>query len=327
MRSGIAFTAFTAQGFALAEALAPSLGASVRPRSQPLRSWAEEAFVSAEALVFIGACGIAVRAVAPLLRSKAEDPAVLVLDEQGRFVVSLLSGHLGGANALAERLAALTGGTPVITTATDVNCCFAVDLWAKRQGMAVLQPGRIKALSAKLLAGGSLTVQCPWPIEGQPPAGVSQGAPGDAVVSVRPEAGSALQLVPKVLVLGVGCRKGVSAGQIEAAFVRFCAERSILPQSVAAAASIDRKQHESGLLSFCAQRELPLHFFPAEALAAVPGSFSASSFVLDTVGVDNVCERSAALLSGGPLLEKKYAENGVSLALALRPPQFNWNWK
>ena len=137
----------------------------------------------------------------------------------------------------------------------------------------------------------------------------------------------ALQLVPKVLVLGVGCRKGVSAGQIEPAFVRFCAERSILPQSVAAAASIDRKQHESGLLSFCAQRELPLHFFPAEALAAVPGSFSASSFVLDTVGVDNVCERSAALLSGGPLLEKKYAENGVSLALALRPPQFNWNWK
>lgn len=101
----------------------------------------------------MGAVGIAVRAIAPHCKSKATDPAVVVLDECGRFAVPLLSGHLGGANALARALAEACGAIPVITTATDANGVFAVDEWAKAQGCAVLEPERIKLVSGALLAG------------------------------------------------------------------------------------------------------------------------------------------------------------------------------
>ena len=110
-------------------------------------------FAQADALIFVGAVGIAVRAIAPHCKSKATDPAVVVLDECGRFAVPLLSGHLGGANALARALAEACGAIPVITTATDANGVFAVDEWAKAQGCAVLEPERIKLVSGALLAG------------------------------------------------------------------------------------------------------------------------------------------------------------------------------
>ena len=98
-----------------------------------------------DALIFVGAVGIAVRAIAPHCRNKAVDPAVVVLDECGHFAVPILSGHLGGANDLARALAAVCGAVPVITTATDANGVFAVDAWARHQNCAVLEPGRIKA--------------------------------------------------------------------------------------------------------------------------------------------------------------------------------------
>ena len=150
MREGFAFVAFTGKGAALAERLRAELGGTVRVPGEgfSLSAWTAENFPEREALIFIGAAGIALRAVAPHIRSKAEDPAVLCVDETGRFVIPLLSGHLGGANELARRLAAMTGGMPVITTATDLNRAFAVDLWAKSHGMTVLQPERIRQVSS-----------------------------------------------------------------------------------------------------------------------------------------------------------------------------------
>jgi cobalt-precorrin 5A hydrolase len=133
--------------------------------------------------------------------------------------------------------------------------------------------------------------------------------------------------VPKVLFLGVGCRKGVSASHLAEEFARFCEERGIVPGSVAAAASIACKREEAGLLAFCEGQDLPLSFFTAQELGEAQGEFTASAFVRETVGVDNVCERSAVLASGGTLLEKKYAENGVSFALAMKAPALNWNWE
>ena len=250
-----------------------------------------------------------------------------MLDAYGKHVISLLSGHLGGANALAEHIASLTGGTPVLTTETDQTGVFAVDLWAKAQNMAVLQVERIKIVSAKLLAGEPVTVQCPWPISGELPQGIRLDAEGDVVVDVYLHPGSALQLAPRILFLGIGCRKDVSVSHIEKAFSAFCEERGIVPQSIVSAASIDYKRSEAGLLAFCRERDLPISFFSASELAAVPGEFTASPFVQKTVGVDNVCERSAILLSGGKLLEKKFANNGVSFALAVKTPVLNWNWE
>lgn len=329
MREGIAFVAFTDRGRGLAESLCAALGGSLsfaREENFSLPLWTARAFADREALVFVSAAGIAVRAVAPHLKSKAEDPAVLCLDEAGQFVIPLVSGHLGGANALARRLAAITGGTAVITTATDVNAAFAVDLWAKRQGMAVLQPERIKGVSSKILAGETVTVSCPWPVAGEAPAHVALRENGDVLVDVRPRETGALQLAPRVLSLGIGCKRGTEASKIEEVFARFCAERGILPQAIRAAATIDRKADEAGLLRFCEKHGWPLRFYSAEELAAAPGRFSASAFVENTVGVDNVCERAAVLVSGGALLEKKYALDGVTLAIAVTKPALDWSY-
>lgn len=326
VREGLGFAAFTERGRALAGRLQSVLGGTLRSAEEDLGAWVEKEFPHREALIFIGAAGIAVRAVAPRLRGKAEDPAVIVLDEYGRFAIPLLSGHLGGANALAERIAQVCGATAVITTATDLNAVFAVDLWAKRQNMTVLQPERIRTVSARLLRKERVRIECRWPVEGTIPQNLEVGSPGDVVVDYRPAGGGALQLVPHLLCLGVGCRRGISPETLEQVFARFCEERSILPQALAGAASIDCKRDEEGLLRFCEKRDLPIRFFSAEELRCVPGCFSASAFVERTVGVDNVCERAAVLAGGGELIERKYAADGVSLALAEAELRPDWSW-
>ena len=143
-----AVIAFTRRGAALGRSLADALGGSlhVPARFAPevgaeayasLEGWTAWAWARADALVFVGAAGIAVRAIAPHVRDKFSDPAVVSVDEAGRFVVPLLSGHVGGANELARRVAALTGGQAAVSTATDVNGLFAVDVWARERGMAI----------------------------------------------------------------------------------------------------------------------------------------------------------------------------------------------
>lgn len=328
MRDGIAIAAFTPRGTELGRLLAGELGASLALTGREdfsLSIWTAEQFPKREALIFIGAAGIAVRAIAPHLRHKAEDPAVLCVDELGGYVIPLLSGHLGGANALAQRLAALTGGEADITTATDLNGLFAVDLWAKRQNMAVVNPERIKSVSAKLLRGERVRIDCPWPVAGERPHLVEMGNPGDACVCCRRTDGNALLLAPRIVMLGIGCRRGTTKEQLELSFARFCDERGLLPQAVAAAVSLDLKQDETGLLAFCKAHDWPLCFYSADKLKAVPGTFSASPFVERTTGVDNVCERAAAC-EGGKLIEKKYAAEGVTFAAAEGPFTPDWSW-
>ena len=118
-------------------------------RGVPVMQWAREAFADADALLFIGACGIAVRAIAPLCRNKAADPAVLVMDEMGRHIIPILSGHIGGANDLALLLAERTGAEPVLTTATDVRGVPAIDSWAMKNDCAIENKAAILALCEK----------------------------------------------------------------------------------------------------------------------------------------------------------------------------------
>lgn len=138
--SGPSFLAFTDRGEALARDLARALGGEAMRSGKPetLREWTEKRFVSGGALVFIGAVGIAVRAIAPYVDKKWKDPAVVAVDECGRFAIPLLSGHLGGANRLARAIAELCGATPVVTTATDLHGLFAVDDWARVQNLRVV---------------------------------------------------------------------------------------------------------------------------------------------------------------------------------------------
>ena len=326
-----AYLAFTAKGLALAQQLAQTCPGSVSRCGLGGVTLAVDrpAVCRGGCPGVCGGGGIALRAIAPHCQSKATDPAVVVLDECGRFAVPLLSGHLGGANDLARRLAAACGAVPVITTATDANGLFAVDEWAKKQNCAVWETPRIKLVSGALLAGKTVRYASPWVIAGTLPAGVAEAeepSGADFALTMTPQ-GNALHLIPRIGVLGVGCKRGTTAAQLEAAFAAFCADTNLAPVGITAAASIDLKQNEPGLLEFCRSHGWLVSFYSAAQLRAVPGTFSASRFVQGVTGVDNVCERAAVLASGGTLLLPKYAHTGVTFAAAVRPFAPDWRWK
>lgn len=327
----LTYLSFSAKGEALASRLAAALGGEASRCGQPLSldEWTRAAFGQAQGLVYVGAAGIAVRAIAPYVKSKAADPAVVVVDECGHYAVPILSGHLGGANGLARRIARACGAVPVLTTATDANGVFAVDEWAKRQNCRVIQPGRIKAVSSALLAGGTVRVYSPWPVGGDCPENVTlveNGADCSVRLDVRAGTGDCLCLAPKILVLGVGCRKGTPREALEASFQTLLEKSGIFAEAIYMAASIDLKREEAGLLAFCEAHGWPCRFYSAGELEAVPGDFTASAFVKGVAGVDNVCERSAALASGGRLYWKKSVGNGAAMALAQAPYAPDWRW-
>ncbi|WP_277408002.1 cobalamin biosynthesis central domain-containing protein [Lacrimispora xylanisolvens] len=144
-------------------------GPGLKPLTLSLGEWTKEQFIDKDGIVFIGAMGIAVRSIAPYIKGKAVDPAVVVLDDQGRFSISVLSGHLGGANELAERSAEITGGQAVITTATDIHGKFAADLFAKRLGLAITELNLVKKVSAAVLRGETVGFHSDFPIDGRLP--------------------------------------------------------------------------------------------------------------------------------------------------------------
>ena len=137
----------------------------------------------------------------------------------------------------------------------------------------------------------------------------------------------ALHLVPRIGVLGVGCKRGTTADQLEAAFAAFCAAHGLAPAGIRGAASIDLKQDEPGLAAFCAAHGWPITFYTARQLQAVEGHFTPSAFVRSVTGVDNVCERAAVCAADGPLQVPKQAGGGVTLALAAKPFAPDWSWK
>lgn len=327
----LAVLSFTDRGQALAQELSAALGGTAWRCNAPLnlRDWTSQRFQDSEALVYVGAAGIAVRAIAPHLESKTRDPAVVAVDEGGNYAIPLASGHLGGANDLARQIARACGGVAAITTATDVNGVFSVDAWARHQNCQVCNPEGIKSIASKCLAGETVSLSSDWPVRGVPPEGVCLTEAADAMVRVtlrREDRQTVLRLVPRILVLGVGCRRGTTAAALECALASFLEATGMEPQGIYAAASIDLKQDEGGLVEFCARHGWPLETFSAQELRVVAGDFTASPFVQQVTGVDNVCERSAVLASGGTLVEKKYTSEGVTLALAARPYTPDWRW-
>ncbi len=326
------YFSFTDTGEALAHRLADALGGTVSRCRRPLSldEWTRQAMQRADGLVFVGAAGIAVRAIAPYVADKTKDPAVVVVDECGRFAVSLLSGHLGGANALARRIAAHCGAVPVITTATDCHGRFAVDEWSKRQEGTIGNPEQIKRISAGLLRGEQISVYSFWPIAGTPPEGLvltRDPERCDVRLDWRESEGDALRIIPCTVVLGIGCRKDTPNEVLERQFAALKRQTGLSERAVCAVSSIDRKKEEPGLVAFCQAHGWPFVTWSAQELAEVPGVFTASPFVHSVTGVDNVCERSAVCCSGGTILEPKHAGHGVTMALACKPYCPDWRWQ
>ena len=311
---------FSDRGAALAERIAGLFPGArrVRPRGD-LAARTAECFRECDALIFVGAAGIAVRAIAPHVAAKTADPAVIVADDCGRHVVSLLSGHIGGANRLTRQIAARIGAEPVVTTATDVNQRFSIDEWAARRGLSIESMDAAKRFSAEILRR-DLPLTGDFPVDGPLPAGVFPGAEGDVGAAIscyrkHPFAVTAL-LSPRIVHLGIGCKRGAGAEAIAAAVDRL----NLAPGAIVRAASIDVKAHEPGLLAFCRARGIEIRFYSAAELSAAEGEFTPSEFVKKTVGVDNVCER-AAVVSAGPgakIFIRKTRGDGVTVAAAMQ---------
>lgn len=289
-----------------------------------LNAWCEQHFFSKDALIFIGASGIAVRTIAPFLVSKKEDPAVLVADELGRHLISLLSGHLGGGNALTLWLAERIGADPVITTASDVNQRLAIDVWAQKNDLVITDFEMAKKVAAEIVAGKQVTFCCDGTWKGALPKEFSLEDTLDYKVAVTPyetKDQRTLHLVPKNIILGVGCRREKEYDGIRKAVDAVLTQAGIHPAGICKIASVDLKANEAGLLKLAEELQVPFETFSAETLMSLQGEFTPSGFVKQITGVDNVCER-AALAAVSPkqrehasFLCRKTAMDGVTAAL------------
>lgn len=288
--------------------------------TKPLREWCKETFAQSGLLIFVGAVGIAVRLIAPYVKDKFADPAVLAIDEQGNFVIPILSGHVGGANEYAIWIAEALNAVQVITTATDLYGRFAVDVFAAKNGLTISERMLAKKISAAVLRGEKIGFSCEAGVVGRLPAElvqvkIPQGKKNEIIddirykihvgVFLREQDRQTLYLHPKVLVLGIGCKKGKSLTEIEDFVQRKFQEQELAWDSVCAVASVEQKKQEPGLQQFCQKWQLPFHTFFPEKLAKVPGTFTESKFVEHTIGVGNVCERAAVRCAAEFKIERK----------------------
>lgn len=290
-------------------------------------------FDSNDVLIFVGACGIAVRKIAPYIKDKQTDPAVICIDELGTYVIPILSGHIGRANDIARYIAEQISSTAVITTATDINGRFSVDSWAARNGFIIDDIKAAKEVSSAILEQ-NIPLISEFKIAGQLPAGI-RSEDGNTVRSyndnadrfrndigiyigcnIRKPFSRTLRLIPKAVHLGIGCRKGTDEDSIRQAVDKVLSEHDIDKRAVKCISSIDIKSGEKGLLDYAEHNNLPINFYSAEELNNLDGDFTSSEFVKGITGVDNVCER-AAMIGAEHLLVRKNAVNGVTIAAAI----------
>ncbi|WP_438717587.1 cobalt-precorrin 5A hydrolase [Enterococcus sp. AZ109] len=336
----IALIAVTATGIRLAQKLQTSwqtelpifvpkskmaAGLSIIPTGN-FKQGMQQLFKQYEALICIMATGIVVRSIAEVVSDKRQDPAVIVLDEKGQHVISLLSGHVGGGNQLAREIAEMINGQAVITTATDVQDVTALDLIA--QEIDGWYPDfktntkRINALLADHQKVGLLQREH-WVKDTRGLTLLEEKdniAPFAAVllVSDRMEEltnEKVLQVVPRRYVLGIGARKGVPFEIIKEEYLNFCQQERIHPRSIKTIVSIDLKKEETGICQLAAWLEAPFETYSAEKLASAAKKYPQSAFVKQTTGIGNVSLAAADLASYGQVISERYAQRGVTFAL------------
>ena len=301
----------------------------VEPIEGPTKAWVGSVWNDVDALVFIGATGIAVRYIAPYVKSKDTDPAVVCMDEHARWAIALLSGHIGGCNELTARIAERLGSEPIITTATDLNGKFSVDTFATVNGMRIMGLKIAKDVSARVLDGRFVGFRSDIPIEGDLPGGLTPAEEGEfgVYVTLDPASkpfGTTMRLVPMDISLGIGCKRGTDPDKLRAFVGRILEEEGIAHERVRRIASIDLKKDEEAILSLGSAFKAPVRFFTADELNAVEGEFSSSGFVQSVTSVDCVCERSSVAGIDADIIRRKTAEDGMTIAIARIPmhPRF-----
>lgn len=281
------------------------------------RKLVAEIFKSYDALLFIAASGIAVRLIAPYIEAKTCDPAVLCIDEQGTYVISLLSGHLGGANALTKLVADVLEAVPVITTATDTGGRFSPDSFAKANHLFIENMDTAKHIAAAVLQDEKLGFYSEYPCINIPDVFQDDDCRYGICISTderKMPFQETLRLIPQDMILGVGCKKYTDTGDFECFVLDRMKQYHIWMKRVRCICSIDLKREEQAILAFAKKYGIPFMTYSAQELRGVQGAFTPSAFVEETTGVDNVCERSA-VIQGGQLLVGKQKGPGMTLAV------------
>ncbi len=292
---------FTKAGFSLSQKI--SCDSSVFIRDVALSDWVKTHFKKGNCLIFIGAAGIAMRALAPFIKDKKEDPAVIVIDEKGSFVIPLLSGHIGGANETARLIAAKLGAQAVLTPASDVNGLPAIDEFAARKGLIINSMELAKKFAVQMLEYSSDSAK-------------EHEAPSFSV-SIHSKNDS-LNLIPSWVILGAGCKKGRSAGEFEAFLRQTLDFHKIDIRSIQKIASIDLKKNENAFVSLAESLKIPFVTFSAGELNEISQKVTPSDFVSEITGTDNVCERSVFAAGAEELIVPKTSFNGMTLALGVK---------
>ncbi len=329
----------TRGGQQLARVLAQRIAdADIFSAASGLSELIEKNWTKYDGFVFIMAAGIVVRTIAPHIRDKRTDPAVVVVDEKGRFAISLLSGHLGGANDLAEQVADVLGGQAVITTASDTLGLTAIDTWAKKQGLIAENPETLTRASAVMVNTGRIRVYfTDKNYAGELPSDflrTDETANANLIVSnqivsannIAWPSGAAV-LRPENLVVGVGCNRGTPAKQIYEALLEALSKNNLSSLSIRNLASIDLKKDEPGLLELAEENGWKIRFYSKDELNKVPG-ISRSEAVLKATGAVAVAE-PAALLSAEAkkLIVGKMKWKNVTIAIAQSKTDFKVTFK
>ena len=298
----------------------------------------KDRFNSFSGHIFIMATGIVVRSIAPMIRHKTVDPAVVVVDELGQYAISLLSGHIGGANDLAKEIATIINAQPIITTATDLHQLPAIDTLAKNAGLVIENPDAIKHVHMAILGSEKIYCHDPYNIlrpkipnchvlnadtqkfipRDHAQKTLPVGIPGiyidDAVVDF-PD--NILILRPKLLAAGMGCNRNTPLEELEELLINILKEHNLSQNSLACLATIDIKNDETGLLALSSKLNLPIRFFSKEALNQVKTIRTPSVTVEKHVGVKSVCEAAAILATEqGNLIIPKRSTPNVTVAIA-----------
>lgn len=321
----IAYYCLTPTGERLAKQMQTAFGGVLRKKESFTDAILAMDFQSKDVMVFIMAVGIVVRKISPLLRSKLTDPAVIVLGQDGKYVISLLSGHIGGANEMTNTIAALLQAEPVITTATDLQRQVAFDVVAVKNHLVIENPDMVKTVSSALLAGECVQLQSDLSVlhadkYSQIVWTESQKTTCKVVISDRlfseeKNAKPTLYLRPVDLVIGVGCKKEIPFVHLESCFLFFLQTYGYAISSVKAIATIKRKQAEAAILQLCETYQIPLQIISDEAICNCQYPFEASDFVKQVTGLPAVAESCSYLASEcGTVLTGKVKYSGVTLA-------------
>lgn len=292
----------------------------------------EKDFKHYDGHICIFSTGIAVRLLAPLLHSKLNDPAVVVMDDRGLHAISLISGHLGGGNELAHRAAGATGATPVITTATDVNALPSIDMIAQKCGFVIENPQLIKTVNMAFLKREKVALVDPLPCLVKSLCEEFLEEPGQSGKKtvfiqcsdkVEPVPRETLVLRPKSLVAGMGCNRGTDQAELWALLCDSFEKHGLSLQSLAALGTTEVKADEPGLLDLARSLDVPILFYDKETLNSVKNIQNPSKTVEKFLGVKSVCEAAAILAShNGKLVVPKIKKGNATLAVARIEPDY-----